>query len=199
MKVNRLDVMAKGADATEAETITKTLSKARELPKIDGNDLVMRALGTVSQVYEDFFNAENPMIEDIIEKHGKDNAVLVFTAIHSHLSKTLFCINRFRNLYYVKIEQLRKEIEDKAVRELIQNHDFNYENLKPTPKKPKVSKTGTDIDKAKQGLAGLTGKDGNPVDVMKIMGSLMWKKKDEEKVEYKAGLDKIKESIKSKE
>lgn len=180
----------------EAQSISNQLSQTKELPKIDGNELVTRALSTVSQHYEDFFNAENPIIEDIVKKHGKDNAVLIFTAIHAHLSKTLFAVNRFRNLYYVKIEQLRKEVEDKAVKDLIQNHDFHYDALKATPKKIKNTntKTGTDIDKAKAGLAGLTDKDGKPVDVTKVLANLMWKQ-DKKKEEYKEGLDKIKESI----
>jgi len=192
------NIVAKGATAVEAEEISKKLEKISELPKIDSADLINRALSTVNQVYEDFFNAENPLIEELIREHGRDQAILVFIAIHSHLSKVLFCVNRFRNVYYVKIEQLRKEIEDKAVKELIQNHDFFYEAPK-APKKPRTigGKLATEIDKAKVALGGLTDSKGNPVDVTKVLANLMWKKKPDE--DYKAGLDKIKESIQSKE
>lgn len=200
MKTSSVSALKLGAaDAVEAESISKTLTKARELPKIDGNDLVMRILSTVNQTYEEFFNAENPLIDDMIKEHGKDNAVLIFTAIHAHISKILFVNNRFRNLYYIKIEQLRKEVEDKAVKELISTHDFHYENLKPSPKKIKTpgSKSGTDIDQARKGLGGLTTKDGKPLDVTKFMTNLMWKK-DKEKEDYKAGLESIKKDIADK-
>lgn len=199
------DLVSKGATPVEAVKIKSHLDKINELPKIDAGELVTRALNTVNQTQEEFFNAENPLICDVIEQNGKDNAVLIFIAIYAHMTKTLFGLNRFRNLYYSQIEQLRKEIEDKAVKELIQDHDFHYDNLKaPAPKRIKTAsnKQATEIDKAKQGLSGLTTKDGKPLDIMKVMGSLMWKadkEKDKEKQDYKAGLDKIKESITSKD
>jgi len=190
----------------EAARISDQLSKTTELPKIDSQELINRALSTMTQTYEEFFTTENPTMDDIIAEHGKDNAVLIFTAIHSHMSRVLFTLNRFRNFYYTRIEQMRKEVEDKAVKELISNHDFHYT---PTDKKPKkvrtVLQSGTSIDAAKEAMGKLTDKDGNPIDVMKVLSSLMWKKtpadlaKESEKNDYKAGLDKIKESITSKE
>lgn len=203
VKLSSTGTLAKGSNAVESASIAETLKKTSELPKINGNDLIQRALESSSQGYEDFFNAENPIIDDVIKEHGRDNAVLVFTAIHAHLSKSLFALNRFRNIYYIRIEALRKEIEDKAVKELIQNHDFHFDPsslIKPKKVKSTGTKTGTDIDKAKIGLSGLTDKDGKPVDVMKLMGSLMWKgdsKKELEKKEYQEGLDKIKGELNS--
>lgn len=189
------------ASGVDAVTISNALTQVKELPKINGNELVSRALSTVNQHYEEFFNAENPIIEDIIKEHGKDNAVLVFTAIHAHLSKVLFAVNRFRNVYYVRIEALRKEVEDKAVKDLISNHDFHYENVAPKPKKiGKVGKTGTDVDKAKVSLGALTKADGTPIDITGFMSKLMFNKKAiDKKHEYQDGLDKIADSITSKE
>jgi hypothetical protein len=191
------------SNGVEAARISESLQRTTELPKIDSKELVERALSTMSQTYEEFFTTENPMMDEIIAEHGKDNAVLIFTAIHSHMSRVLFTLNRFRNFYYTRIEQMRKEVEDKAVKELISNHDFHYT---PTDKKPRKIKTvlqsGTSTDDAKKGLGslGLTSDQA-----MKFMTNLMWKKspadlaKDAEKSDYKAGLDKIKESITSKE
>ena len=205
-KPSQTRVIGSGANAVEASEITQKLTKVTELPKINGNDLVARALSTVNQTYEDFFNSENPIIEEMIAEHGKDNAVLIFTAIHAHLNKVLFATNRFRNLYYVKIEQLRKEVEDRAVKELISNHEFNpdFDKLTPKPKKIKTldKRHSTEIDKARTAIGGLTDKDGKPLDVTKMLSNLMWKKdekKDKEKTDYKEGLNKIKESILNKD
>lgn len=195
------------SNGVEAARISEQLSRTTELPKIDSNELINRALSTMTQTYEEFFTTENPTMDDIIKEHGKDNAVLIFTAIHSHMSRVLFTLNRFRNFYYTRIEQMRKEVEDKAVKELISNHDFHFT---PTDKKPKkiktvYGKTGTDIDAAKEAMGKLTDKNGNPIDVTKVLANLMWKKspaelaKDAEKTDYKAGLDKIKDAITSKE
>ena len=195
------------SNAVEAQNISESLNRIETLPKIDHNELIERATRGLIENYEDFFTTESVVIEDLIKEHGKDNALLIMTAIHAHMSKVLFTMNRFRNFYYATIEKMRKEVEDKAVKELIQNHDFHYT---PTDKKPKkiyqkLSKSGTDVDAAKKAMAGLTDKDGKPLDVMKVMANLMWKKtpndlvKDMEKDDYKAGLKKIADSIQSKD
>lgn len=203
------DIVKAGANGSEAVEIQKKLETVKELPMIDSKELIDRVLSTMSQEYEDFFTAENPLMEDMISEHGRDNAILIFTAIHSHMSKVLFTMNRFRNFYFTRIEQMRKEVEDKAVKDLIQNHDFHYTPSDKKPKKVKtigdkvLSKDKNNMHVAKEAMGNLKDKDGNPVDMTKLLASLMWTKKDEEKQnekeEYKAGLDKIKESIGKKE
>lgn len=204
------DIIKQGANGSEAVSIAQATARVEELPKIDSKELIERALSSMSQTYEDFFTAENPLIDDMIKEHGKDNAILIFTAIHSHMSKVLFTMNRFRNFYFTRIEQMRKEIEDKAVKDLIQNHEFHYV---PSDKKPKKVKTIGDkvltkdknqMHAAKEAMAGLKDKNGNPVDMMAVMSAMSWGKsnaevaKETEKADYRAGLDKIKESLTTK-
>lgn len=209
-KVPVAAIVAQGATPTEAKDIQDKLAKTAELPKIDANELIERALRSTSQTYEEFFTAENVIIEDAIKEHGKDNAVLMFTAIHSHMSKVLFTLNRFRNVYFTQIEQMRKEVEDKAVKDLIQNHDFHYT---PSDKKPKKIKTIGDkiansnanqMEKLKESMGQLTDKDGKPIDMIAFVAKMKWGtsrkelEKKEEQDSYKAGLEKIKESITKK-
>lgn len=193
-----------GASGVQAAEISESRKKIEDLPKIDTSELIERAIKSLAQTQEEFFTSENLIIEDLIKEHGKANASLMLIAIHHHMSRVLFTMNRFRNFYYTQIESMRKEVEDKAVKELIQNQDFYYTPSDKKPKKIKtaLSKTGTDIDKAKEALGQLRDKDGNPLDVTKVLANLMWKsdsKKDKEKADYQAGLDKIKESIAHKE
>ena len=190
--------------ATEAAQISTKTNRIENLPEVDSEGLVNRALTTMVQSYEEFFVTESILIEDIIKEQGKDKAVLTLTAIHWHLSKVLFTLNRFRNVYYARIEQLRKEIEDKTVRELITNHDYYYTSPEKKPVKPRNPKLSTETDKLKQNLAVLTDNKGNAIDVTAIYGKLMWgqSKKEleekEKKEDYKAGLDKIADSITKK-
>ncbi len=202
------DIIKQGANGSEAVDIANKLARTQELPKIDSKELIERALSSMSQTYEDFFTAENPVMDDIIKEHGKDNAIMMFTAIHSHMSKVLFTMNRFRNFYFTRIEQMRKEVEDKAVKDLIQNHDFHYT---PNDKKPKKIKTIGDkvltkdknqMHAAKEAMSGLLDKDGKPVDMMKVLASMNWGSKDAakeaEKDDYRAGLKKIQDDITKK-
>ena len=198
------EIINRGASATQAQEIQKKLEKTETLPVIDTQEVTTRALSSMKKNYEEFFTSENQLIEDLIKEHGKDKAILLLTSIHSHMSHVLFTMSRFRNLYIQHIESLKKEIEDKAVKELIQNHDFYYKDLDHT-KKPKKIKTitsqGDTIAKAKENLKGLTDKDGKPLDMMKVFGSLMWKdpkveeEKKKEKEDYKKGLESIAASI----
>lgn len=187
----------------EAAQISEKIQKTEELPEIDKDDLVKRALATMTQHYEDFFIAESTIIEDLISQYGNDKTVLILTAYHEHLSRVLFAVGRFRNMHFNRIESMRKEIESQAVKELIANHDFyhNPNTAAKKPLKPRSPKINTEMGKAKEALSGLTDKDGKPIDVTSLVGKLMWgqsKKELEEadkKEDYKAGLDKIADSI----
>jgi len=221
------EIIKQGANPTQAEEIQKKVNKTQELPAIDTQEVVTRALSGMKQNSENFFTSENQLIEDLIKEHGADQAVLIFTSIHSHMSHVLFTMSRFRNLYFTAIERIRKDIEDKAVKDLVQNHDFYYKDLdqaKNNPPKPRKLKIGTDIDKAKESMKGLLDKDGKPIDVTKVLAALMWKKtpeqiaqekieaeelakqkeldrlaKEARKASYKNGLSNIIESITKKD
>jgi len=116
-------------------------------------------------------------------------------------------MSRFRNLYIQHIEELKKEVEDKAVKELISSHDFYYKDLenkagqKPRKIKTPNSQTGDSVSKAKESIGKLTDKDGRPLDMMKVFGGLFGgksekqKEKESEKEDYKKGLENIAASI----
>lgn len=189
--------------AEQAVKDVEKMSKAETLPDINSEELISKVLASTNQTYEQFFTSENPLIDTIIKENGKDNGVLILTAIHSHLSRILFDVNKFRNLYQIRIDEMRKDIESEAVKALIQNHDFYYTPQSFKTPKPKSIKKSTAMDVARSGLSGLTDASGKPLDVTKLMANLMWKgqssKKEEEKKDYKSGLDKIKENIVSKD